>query len=158
MPCVQRKGAASVQPARNRIPVGEGRLVVDDWIDDLVDELGLHDTIQPEEETQDVIPLREAVINLSITAQGWKKIRQRLFEEVKNTNPNLLQSILTADDDDLLMFLGIIQIPYLLAKQLNLSDLAAEQLAIFTLLALDIMATRGYQRGQAVEGPRETSS
>lgn len=128
---------------------------MDNWIDKIVEEMGLGDTVPPaEDEPEQRISILEAITRLEFTLEGWVKVRNSLTIESQRAKDGLLQDIMENNSDDFKMFMAVIQVPYLLGKTLKYPDETAEKLSIFMVMALNIMATRGYELGrQSLESP-----
>lgn len=123
---------------------------MDNWIDKIVEEMGLGDTVPPEDvlSTEVRLNLLEILRRVEFTIKGWQIVRKTLSVESQKAREGLLQSILEADPDDARMFIAVMQVPFLLGEALKYTDSESEQLSLFMVMALNIMATRGYELGR----------
>ena len=114
------------------------------WLDELEEELGLGNTPAPDEPDGE-IPVVEAIEKLEFS---WSHIRDLIMKADENPDTTLFRRILTASDDDAMIFTSMIGLPYYLAVTLGYDKKLSRQMTTFVAASYVIAMRRGYALGQ----------
>lgn len=114
------------------------------WLDELEQELGLGDTPAPAERDNE-IPVIEAIEKLQFS---WSQIRDLIMRADEEPDTTLFRRIMTASDDDALIFTAMIGLPYYLSLSLGYNKGLSRQLTTFVAASYVIAMRKGYALGQ----------
>ena len=114
------------------------------WLDELEAELGLGNTPAPDEPDGE-IPVVDAIEKLEFS---WSHIRELIMKADENPDTTLFRRILTASDDDAMIFMSMMGLPYYLSLSLGYDKELSKQMLTFVAASYVIAMRRGWELGQ----------
>jgi len=118
------------------------------WLEELESELGLGDTPAPVGVPhKKEMSIAEAVENLDFGAHGWARIRDLILKADEDTDITLFHRIITANDDDAMLFVAMVGLPYYLAISNGYDKELSRKLITFVAASYVIAMRRGHALG-----------
>ncbi len=118
-----------------------------EWLKELTEERGLSDT--PSGDEGDAMTnLEDLVKNIEITPKGWAHVKQLIVGDKSVDRIEIFRRVTEMSEDDMLMFMALIAIPYGLARAMGYSEKHSERLISYFAASYVISMARGYDLGQ----------